>query len=141
MFWIKLHEFFLYKIFQTLTFLLYKILSYLSISLLPYQSIYLYIVSNYLFLLLFVVYNLTIFQSNNLSIKPFSPLFILYIILFYLPLLWTIRPCFKVTFVVHPMDGSYALNLYLFSFLDISEKTDDRVWFLSIIGIKMYFWQ
>ena len=48
-------------------------------------SIYLYSLSIYL----------SIYQSNYLSIKAFSPLFILYIILFSLSLLWTIRPCYK----------------------------------------------
>ena len=86
-----------------------------------YLSIYLYIVSIYLCCcLLYIIY--LSFNLIILSIKPFSPLFNLYIILFYLPLLWTIRPCFKVTFVVHRMDGSYALNFYFFTYLDIWEN-------------------
>ena len=70
----------------------YIILDFLFLSMyhyLPYPSIYLYSLSIYLLL-----YNLSIYQSNYLSIKPVSSLFIFYIILCSLPLLWTIRPCF-----------------------------------------------
>ena len=80
-----------YKNFPKLTFLPLKILFYQSIYLsftlsiylsmyIVYLSIYLYLVSIYFYLI-------------YLSFKPFSTLFILYIILFYLQLLWTIRPC------------------------------------------------
>ena len=92
-----------YKNFQKLISLPYKILFYLFIYHFPYPSIYLYISLSivYLSIYLYIVsiylfaYNLSIFQSNYLSIKPFSLLFILYIILFYLPLLWTIRSCYQ----------------------------------------------
>ena len=42
------------------------------------------------------IYISIIYLSNNLFIIPFSPLFILYIILFFIPLLWTIRPYFCI---------------------------------------------
>ena len=84
----------------------YIILDYffLSIYLSFTLSIYLYCLSIYLYCL--SIYLFAYGLSIYLSIKHFSPLFISYIILFYLPLLWTIRPCLSLqgTFLKQPFD-------------------------------------